>query len=69
MESVICSSSYTTKDQGDSAFQSVAPRLWNSLPSQPCLADSVDYFKKQLIFFNRLSTKNFIEILLLFIYF
>uniref|UniRef100_A0A3P9C069 Reverse transcriptase domain-containing protein n=1 Tax=Maylandia zebra TaxID=106582 RepID=A0A3P9C069_9CICH len=36
------------KTKGDRAFQSVAPRLWNSLPLHLCLLDSVDSFKKLL---------------------
>lgn len=36
------------KTKGGGAFQSVAPRLWNSLPLQLRLVDSVESFEKQL---------------------
>lgn len=36
------------KTRGDRAFQTVAPRLWNSLPLSLRCTDSIDSFKKQL---------------------
>ncbi|KAF7650577.1 hypothetical protein LDENG_00123460 [Lucifuga dentata] len=36
------------KTEGDRAFAVMAPKLWNSLPSNLRFLDSVDSFKKQL---------------------
>ena len=38
----------TTKTFGDAAFSHYAPKIWNTLPLNIRLADSVDNFKRQL---------------------
>ena len=45
--------SVPTKTFGDAAFSQYAPKIWNTLPLNIKLADSVDSFKRQLkTFFN-----------------